>query len=51
MADKKKPSGDNEVGYGKPPKEHQFSKGKSGNIIPTAVIIDLCVPNLSIRWT
>ncbi len=32
MADKKKPSGDNEVGYGKPPKEHQFPKGKSGNI-------------------
>ncbi len=32
MADKKKPSGDNEVGYGKPPKEHQFPKCKSGNI-------------------
>ena len=32
MAEKKKPSGDNEVGYGKPPKEHQFPKGKSGNI-------------------
>ena len=32
MADKKKPSGDNEVGYGKPPKEHQFPKGKSGNL-------------------
>ena len=32
MADKKKPTGDNEVGYGKPPKEHQFKPGKSGNI-------------------
>ncbi len=32
MTDKKKPSGDNEVGYGKPPKEHQFPKGKSGNL-------------------
>ena len=32
MADKKKPSGDNEVGYGKPPKEHQFKPGQSGNI-------------------
>ncbi len=32
MADKKKPSGDNEVGYGKPPKEHQFPKGRSGNL-------------------
>ncbi len=32
MADKKKPSGDNEVGYGKPPKEHQFPKGTSGNL-------------------
>ena len=32
MADKKKPTGDNEVGYGKPPKEHQFPKGKSGNV-------------------
>ena len=31
MADKKKPSGDNEVGYGKPPKEHQFKPGQSGN--------------------
>ncbi len=32
MADKKKPSGDNEVGYGKPPKEHRFPKGRSGNV-------------------
>ena len=32
MVDKKKPSGDNEVGYGKPPKEHRFPKGRSGNV-------------------
>ena len=32
MAEKTKPSGDNEVGYGKPPKEHQFKPGQSGNI-------------------
>ena len=32
MADKKKPSGDNAVGYGKPPKEHRFPKGRSGNV-------------------
>ncbi len=32
MAEKKKPTGDNEVGYGKPPKEHQFKPGQSGNI-------------------
>ena len=32
MADKKKPTGDNEVGYGKPPKEHRFPKGRSGNV-------------------
>jgi hypothetical protein len=25
-------SGDYEVGYGKPPKSHQFRKGKSGNL-------------------
>ncbi len=31
MADKKNPTGDYEVGYGKPPKEHQFEKGASGN--------------------
>ena len=32
MADKIKPAGDYEVGFGKPPKEHQFSKGTSGNL-------------------
>ena len=32
MAKKKKPSGDNEVGYGKPPKEHPFKPGQSGNL-------------------
>ena len=32
MADKKMRAGDNEVGYGKPPKEHQFKPGQSGNI-------------------
>ncbi len=32
MADQKKPSGDYEVGYGKPPKEHRFPKGRSGNV-------------------
>ncbi len=32
MADQKKPSGDYEVGYGKPPKKHQFKPGRSGNI-------------------
>ncbi len=32
MADKQKPSGDYEVGYAKPPKEHQFQPGRSGNI-------------------
>jgi hypothetical protein len=29
--DKKAKGGDYEVGYGKPPKAHQFPKGKSGN--------------------
>lgn len=29
--DKKRKSGDYDVGYGKPPKEHQFKKGISGN--------------------
>jgi coenzyme F420-reducing hydrogenase alpha subunit len=29
--DKKAKGGDYEVGYGKPPKEYQFPKGKSGN--------------------
>ncbi len=32
MAEKKRPTGDNEVGYGKPPKERQFKPGQSGNI-------------------
>ena len=31
MADKKKSSSDYEVGCGKPPKEHQFKPGRSGN--------------------
>jgi hypothetical protein len=31
MADKKKSSRDYEVGCGKPPKEHQFKPGQSGN--------------------
>jgi hypothetical protein len=32
MSDEETPSGDYEVGYGKPPKEHQFQPGRSGNI-------------------
>ena len=32
MADKKKPAGEYEVGFGKPPKEHQFQRGTSGNL-------------------
>ena len=32
MTDNKKPTGDNEVGYGKPPKQHRFPKGRSGNV-------------------
>ena len=32
MEETEKPSGDYEVGYGKPPKEHQFRPGWSGNI-------------------
>ncbi len=32
MEDTEKPHGDYEVGYGKPPKEHQFKPGRSGNI-------------------
>ncbi len=32
MAEEKKPTGDNEVGYGKPPKERQFKPGQSGNL-------------------
>ena len=31
MADENKPSGECKVGYGMPPKEHQFKKGSSGN--------------------
>ncbi len=31
MEDTEKPSGDYEVGCGKPPKEHQFQPGQSGN--------------------
>ncbi len=31
MADENKPSGDDKVGYGNPPKSHQFKKGTSGN--------------------
>ncbi len=32
MADKNKPSSEYEVGFGKPPKEHRFPKGTSGNL-------------------
>ncbi len=32
MADQKKPGSEYEVGYGKPPKEHQFKPGQSGNV-------------------
>ena len=31
MADKKKPDGDYKVGHGRPPKEHQWKAGQSGN--------------------
>ncbi len=31
MADKKKPTGDYDVGYCSPPKAHQFKPGQSGN--------------------
>jgi hypothetical protein len=31
LKDKKGKTGDYEIGYGKPPKEHRFKKGKSGN--------------------
>ena len=31
MADKKKPTGDYEVGYARPPKEHQIKKGERKN--------------------
>ena len=32
MVDQKEPSGANSVGYGRPPKEHQFKPGQSGNV-------------------
>ncbi len=32
MADKKKPTGDNGVGYRRPPTQHRFAKGTSGNL-------------------
>ena len=32
MADKNIPAGDYEVGFGKPPKEHRYPKGTSGNL-------------------
>ncbi len=32
MVDKIDTSGDYEIGYGKPPKEHRFKPGRSGNI-------------------
>jgi hypothetical protein len=32
MADQKKPGSEYEVGYGKPPTEHQFKPGQSGNV-------------------
>ena len=31
MADEKTPTGDYEVGYGRPPEKYQFPKGTSGN--------------------
>jgi hypothetical protein len=31
MTDKKRPKGDYEVGYGRPPKQYRFKKGQSGN--------------------
>lgn len=31
MTEKKRETGDYEIGYGKPPKSHQFRKGQSGN--------------------
>ncbi len=31
MADKKKPTGDYDVGYCRPPQAHRFKKGRSGN--------------------
>ena len=32
MADQKKPGSEYEIGYGKPPKAHQFKPGQSGNV-------------------
>ena len=32
MVDKKEPGSEYAVGYGKPPKEHQFKPGQSGNV-------------------
>ena len=32
MVDQKEPSGANSVGYCRPPKEHQFKPGQSGNV-------------------
>ena len=32
MADKNKPTDDYDIGYGKPPQEHRFPKGTSGNL-------------------
>ena len=32
MVDNNKPGGDYEIGCGKPPKEHQFKPGQSGNL-------------------
>jgi len=31
MANEKEPAGEYEIGFGKPPREHQFQKGISGN--------------------
>ena len=31
IVNKKAPTGNHSVGYGRPPKEHQFKKGQSGN--------------------
>ena len=32
--DRRKMNGEYEVGYGKPPKEHRFQAGRSGNVQP-----------------
>lgn len=60
--DKKGKGGDYDVGYGKPPKKHQFKKGTSGNLagapskrtrnpIDVAAILNepLAVKNLGVR--